>query len=151
MLGLFFFSSRARLNPPPLPGAPPSLSKLVFFLLFSFIFPKELPHGWTLLDADVWPFEPFHLSPLPFLNLIHHYIPILCSLLYMSLYTVHYNLLSFHLLFVCLSVQTRERERKRYIYLFPVGVFCTQSIFEAGGFSRSVTSSRRTERRDRQL
>lgn len=50
MLGLFFFSSRARLNPPPLPGAPPS--KLVFFLLFLLFFRKSCHTDgrcWTLM------------------------------------------------------------------------------------------------------
>jgi hypothetical protein len=68
----------------------------------------------------------------PFLNLIHHYIPILCSLLYMSLYTLYYNLLSFHLLFVCLSVQTREREREIHL---PISSRCVlhPEYFRGGG------------------
>jgi hypothetical protein len=98
----------------------------------------------------VWPFEPFHLSPLPFWTLFIIISPS-CVVSYtcLSIHCIITFSLFISFLSVCLSKP--ERERERYIYLFPVGVFCTQSIFEAGGFSRSVTSSRRTERRDRQL
>lgn len=148
MLGLFFFSSRARLNPPPLPGAPPS--KLVFFLLLLLFFRKSCHTDgrcWTLMCGLL----SLSISRLSLFWTLFIIISPSCVVSYtcLSIHCIITFSLFISFLSVCLSKP--ERERERYIYLFPVGVFCTQSIFEAGGFSRSVTSSRRTERRDRQL
>lgn len=116
MLGLFFFSSRARLNPPPLPGAPPPLN-LSFFFFFLLFFRKSCHTDgrcWTLM-CGLLSLSISHLSLFWTLFIIISpscVVSYTClSILYIITFSLFISFLS-----VCLSKPERERERDTSTY-----------------------------------